>query len=226
MTRNLAIALLVSSLFYTPIRAVTFDWATIQDLNNPDDIYDGGFGRVGHAYRISKHEVSNAQYAEFLNAVAATDANGLYHPAMGLNTQGGITRSGLAGSYTYAVKLPAVGQGPSGSDYTYDNKPVVYVSFLSAMRFVNWLENGQGSGGTESGVYTIGNGTNEVRSASANYWIPSEDEWYKAAYYDPNGGGGSGVYYGYPLSTFAIPNNNPPSADTGNSANFHDNGYT
>ncbi len=61
-----------------------------------------------------------------------------------------------------------------------------YVSFFDAMRFTNWLHNGQGSGDTESGAYTIGSGTDEVRSANAKYWIPSEDEWYKAAYYDPN----------------------------------------
>jgi len=55
------------------------------------------------------------------------------------------------------------------------------------MRFVNWLENGQPAdgSGTESGVYTIGSGVNETRAAAASYFIPSEDEWYKAAYYDP-----------------------------------------
>jgi len=214
--------------------AVTFDWATVGNPDNADDIHGDGYGGVDYAYRISKHEVTNAQYTEFLNAVAATDSFGgsdptLYHTRMGSDTMGGILRSGSAGSYTYSVKPDAVGQGPGGADgddYTYANKPVVLVSFFDAMRFTNWLHNGQRSGDTETGAYTIGSGSDEVRSASAKYWIPSEDEWYKAAYYDPNAGGGSGAYYDYPTSTDTTPNNNLPSADTGNSANFFDGGYT
>jgi len=41
-----------------------------------------------------------------------------------------------------------VGQGPGGSNYTYGNKPVVYVSWYDSIRFANWLHNGQGSGDT------------------------------------------------------------------------------
>jgi formylglycine-generating enzyme required for sulfatase activity len=226
MIRNLALTLLFTAVCCAPAKAATFDWATVGDPGNADDSHGHGYGGVDYTYRISKHEVTNAQYTEFLNAVAATDTYGLYNTAMGSDFWSGITRSGAAGSYTYSVKVPAVGQGPGGSDYTYDNKPVVYVSLIDAMRFVNWLHNSQGSGGTESGVYTIGNGTNEVRSAGAKFWIPSEDEWYKAAYYDPNGNGGSGAYYDYPTLTDTTPNNNLPTADTGNSANFYDGGET
>ena len=84
-----------------------------------------------------------------------------------------ITRSGSDGSYSYAVNS---GFGPN---------PVNHVSFFDAMRFVNWLQNGQGSGGTETGVYTISDGISETRNPSASFWLPSENEWYKAAYYDP-----------------------------------------
>jgi formylglycine-generating enzyme required for sulfatase activity len=231
MKTTAALTLLTFALFCDSTHAVTFDWATVGNPGNSDRIPDIGSGGVDYTYRISKHEVTNAQYAEFLNAVASTDSFGggdptLYNTSMGSSTWGGITQSGSAGSYTYAVKSPAVGQGPGGSDYTYDNKPVVYVSFLDAMRFTNWLHNGQGSGGTESGVYNVSYGYSESRSASAKFWIPSEDEWYKAAYYDPNAAGGSGAYYDYPTSTDSTPNNNLPSADTGNSANFFDGGYT
>ncbi len=175
--------------------------------------------------------MTNAQYTDFLNAVADTDLNSLYNPSMNLSTRGGITRSGSSGSYTYSVKADSAGNGPGGTDYTYGNKPVVHVSFFDAMRFTNWLENGQptgaqGAGTTEAGVYAIaiGTGLGEVRNPSATYFIPSEDEWYKAAYYDPNSGGG--VYYDYPASTDSVPDNNLPSSDTGNSANFFDNGNT
>ena len=210
---------------------MTFDWVTVGNPGNTDDIHDDGFGSVDATYRISKYEVTNAQYAEFLNAVASMDSFGgsdstLYNPSMGSSTYGGITRSGSAGNYTYAVKPPAVGQGPGGSDYAYDNKPVVFVSFVDAMRFTNWLHNGQDNGDTESGVYNVSDGVSESRSANAKYWIPNDDEWYKAAYYDPNGGGGIGAYHDYPTSTDSRPNNNLPSADTGNSANFYDGGYT
>jgi len=208
---------------------VTFDWATVGNPGNADDIHGGGHGGVATTYRISKTEVTNAQYTKFLNAVNATNTNGLYTILTNSDTRGGITRSGSFGSHTYAVKPDSVGNGPGGTDYTYGDKPVVYVSFLDAMRFTNWLENGQPTGAqdastTEAGVYTIGSGLDEVRNPSATYFIPSEDEWYKAAYYDPNSGGG--VYYDYPTSTDSVPNNNLPSSDTGNSANFFDGGLT
>jgi sulfatase modifying factor 1 len=217
---------------------VTFDWATIGNPNNlPDQLYTHNnpnnlqFGAVNDTYRISKTEVTNAQYTDFLNAVADTDTNALYSTLMDSSTRGGITRTGSSGSYTYAVKSDSIGNGPGGTDYTYGNKPVVYVSFFDAMRFTNWLENGQpigaqGAGTTEAGVYTIGSGLDEVRSPNATYFIPSEDEWYKAAYHKNDGI--TGNYDNYPTSTDLVPNNNLPSADTGNSANFMDgwNGYT
>ena len=40
----------------------------------------------------------------------------------------------------------------------YENKPVVWVSGSTALRFANWLQNGQGNGSTESGTYTISSG--------------------------------------------------------------------
>lgn len=224
MLRKLTPTLLFAALWCFPAQAVTFEWAKIGNPGNVDDIHDAGFGSVDYTYQISKHEVTNTQYTEFLNAVAATDSFGgtdptLYNTSMGSNTSGGITRSGGPGSYTYSVKSDAVGKGPGGDDYTYANKPVVFVSFFDAMRFTNWLHNGQGRGGTESGVYDISNGVSEFRSDNAKFWIPSEDEWYKSAYYNPNVGGGSGTYYNYPTGTDDISNNNLPSIDTGNSTN-------
>ena len=128
------------------------------------------------------------------------------------------------------VKPNVVGEGPSGTDYTYANKPVVYISFFDAMRFVNWLENGQptgeqGPGTTEDGVYTINDGISEVRKHESSFFIPTEDEWYKAAYHDASASATSN-YYDYPTGTDVVPNNNPPSSDTGNSANFSQNGFT
>jgi len=234
MKRITVVALLFAFACYaTPANsAVTFDWGTIGNPGNAPD--DTGFGSVDYTYRISKHEVTNSQYTAFLNAVADTDTSGLYNESMGSTTLGGITRTGSPGSYTYSVKPDSIGNGPGGADgadYTYDNKPVILVSFLAAMRFTNWLENGQPTGAqdastTEAGVYAIGNGTNEVRNPNAKYFIPTEDEWYKAAYYDPNAAGSSGAYYDYPTSSDLVSNNHLPSADTGNSANFRDSDLT
>ena len=105
--------LLVALLIAIPTHAVTFDWVTVGDPGNPSDtevMSDGttGYGSVGYVYRISKHEVTNAQYAEFLNAVAKTDTYALYDSRMGNPNPvdggyGGITRSGISGGLTYSA---------------------------------------------------------------------------------------------------------------------------
>jgi sulfatase modifying factor 1 len=161
-----------------PASAVTIDWVTVGDPGNAADTT--GYGAVAETYLIGKYEVTNAQYAEFLNAVADTDTYGLYNTSMS-SGYGGITRSGSSGSYTYSA---ITGR---------EDMPVNYVSFYDALRFANWLHNGQptgaqGSGTTETGAYTItadGIANNSItRNADATIFLTSEDEWYKAAYYD------------------------------------------
>lgn len=182
---------------------VTFDWATIGNAGNVADTQVGsdnttGYGAVAYEFRMAKTEVTNSQYAEFLNAVAATDSFGgsdpnLYSPSMS-SRFGGITQTGSAGSFTYAVTPGR------------ENTPVVSTSFIDAMRFTNWLHNGQGAGDTESGVYTITDGASEIRAPDAKYFLPSENEWYKAAYYQPaTEGGDSDDYWLYPESGNEIP---------------------
>ena len=83
-----------------PSAAVTIDWVAIGNPGNAADTpssncYAASCGSVSYSYYISKYEVTNAQYAEFLNAKAASDPLGLYNTSMGSNaTFGGITRSG------------------------------------------------------------------------------------------------------------------------------------
>jgi YD repeat-containing protein len=140
----------------------------------------GWIGGVAYAYRIQRYEVSNAEYAAFLNAVAATDTYNLYNTNMGTNARGGITRSGASGSFTYAVKD------------NMSNKPVNFVTFYSALRYANWLHNNtptglQDSSSTEDGVYTFSAATTITawRKTGMKYWLPTSHEWAKAAYYDP-----------------------------------------
>ncbi|HJO23186.1 MAG: hypothetical protein QF890_10985 [Myxococcota bacterium] len=45
---------------------------------------------MANPFQIAKYETTNAQYTTFLNAVAATDTNGLYNTSMGLTAYGGI----------------------------------------------------------------------------------------------------------------------------------------
>ena len=68
--------------------AVTIDWVSIGNPGNAAD--NTGYGAVGYAYSIDKYEVTNAQYAEFLNVKAASDPLGLYNTSMGSGF-GGIT---------------------------------------------------------------------------------------------------------------------------------------
>lgn len=163
-------------LLAAPAAAVNIDWVTIGDPGNAADTT--GFGAVADAYRIARTEVTNAQYTEFLNAKAAADPFQLYNTLMS-GTHGGIVQSGSPGSYSYST---VAGRA---------NAPVNYVSFYDTLRFANWMNNGQGGGDTETGAYTLlggslipTNGTTLTRNAGADIFLTSEDEWYKAAYYD------------------------------------------
>jgi formylglycine-generating enzyme required for sulfatase activity len=106
---------------------------------------------------------------------------------------------------------------------------VNYVSYWDACRFTNWLNNGQptgaqGVGTTETGAYTLGgyngnDGSTIRRNAEAKWVIPSEDEWYKAAYY--KGGGTNAGYWDYPTCSNTTPSNVLGSpTDPGNNATF------
>ena len=180
-------------LFVPAASAVNIDWVTVGGAGNTCDTQNQGcFGAVAQEYQIAKTEVTNAQYAEFLNAVAATDTNSLYNGNMG--STGGITQSGSSGSLTYST---IAGR---------ENLPVNYVSFYDSLRFSNWLQNGQPTGAqgnstTEDGAYTItsaGIAANSItRNAGATIFLTSEDEWYKAAYYDAL----SASFFDYPAST-------------------------
>ena len=191
---------------------LVIDMTTIGNAGNPPDVnWWGSPGSVAYDYQISTYEVTVAQYTEFLNHVASSDPYGLYSSSMG---DGGgigvpiITRSGEDGSYTYTAVAGT------------ENEPVRYVSFYDATRFCNWLENGQGSGDTETGSYTLADGYSLSRTVNATWVIPSEDEWYKAAYYDPV----NDVYYDYPNGSDSVPAE-PTDSTTLREMNFGDDPY-
>jgi formylglycine-generating enzyme required for sulfatase activity len=194
---------------------ITIPTVTVGNSGNANDTT--GFGAVAYEYQIGTYEVTNTQYAAFLNAVAATDTFSLYNTNMGSEVFGGITRANSPGTYTYTVK--------SG----FENKPVNYVSFWDASRFANWLNNGQGSGSTETGSYTLGSVTNPLnasvtRNVGANWVVASENEWYKAAYYSPDRNGtGNGGYWLHATQSTTLGNNTDFAATNG--ANYFDGDY-
>lgn len=154
-------------------RSGPMHWTSVDGAGNACDPQRGGcFGAVAYDYAISTFEITNAQYAEFLDAVAAHDPFGLYREEMA-GHPGGIARTGEAGRYRYR---PLAGR---------EDLPVSHVSFFDALRMANWLHNGGGAGDTETGAYTLSAGASVVRNPGARFFLPSDDEWYKAAYYDP-----------------------------------------
>lgn len=239
----------------------------------------GSTGSVGYNYYIAAFETTIGEYTEFLNAAAASDPYGLYNLNMGTDANiFGIARNGVSGSYSYTATNP--------------DRPVTYVSYYDAARYVNWLNNGKGTGNTETGAYTLseagifavsraGNiagiettapstiaegdqvtisgvaeagfngtfivtkvlqfenktvftydstgqnvgltlttgsvsGVSATHAEDATFWIPTRDEWYKAAYYDPGAGGPAGDYWLYPTQSNDTPGNDGPGANTVN----------
>ncbi|MEM9018183.1 MAG: SUMF1/EgtB/PvdO family nonheme iron enzyme [Verrucomicrobiota bacterium] len=181
----------------------------VGDPGNPADPSDGdsstieteNFGSVPYLYSIGRYEVTLNQYSNFLNAVAASDPNDLWHNNLGTHPHiRGIIRSGSDGNFTYEV----FGDG---------DRPVSNVSWFDAARFCNWLHNGRPSGPqgpmtTEDGTYSLnGASSGEFhRNWGARFWIPSENEWYKAAFYHPaSDNGPSDSYWLYPTSSDSAP---------------------
>jgi hypothetical protein len=95
------------------------------------------------------------------------------------------------------------------------------------------MANGQPSGAqdsttTENGAYNVNgatsgnapakNVTNPNTSAAPTFFIPNENEWYKAAYYSPTLNSGSGGYYAYATQSNTAPGNQIGSA--ANQANY------
>jgi hypothetical protein len=160
--------------------AFTMDFVDIGNTGNGDDIHGAGYGGVDYSYRMGVNEVSES----------------------------------MIGSYNSLSGGPVISLDSRGVD-----KPATSVSWNEAARFVNWLNTSSGY----SAAYNFSTGgandkialwtgadagfdvNNPFRNSNAHYFLPSEDEWYKAAYYDPSANGGTGGYWDYGTGSDSAP---------------------
>ncbi|WP_405361698.1 hypothetical protein OG535_28125 [Kitasatospora sp. NBC_00085] len=170
-------------------------------------------GGVGYPYEIGQVEVTVERWVAFLNTVdpRGRDSRGLYDE----------TESSSAwpkyGQINFSPTAPR-GRHYSVAYAEWADKPYGFANFLRAARFANSLYNGRliskkaGSDGsfsyvsyqvelsarTESGMYDLSR-PEATRSRDSGFVVPSQDEWIKAAYYDPSGGG-THSYWKYPTN--------------------------
>ncbi len=208
--------------------AITVQTVAVGDVGNLADTRYAtpGYGAVSYAYRIGKYEITAGQYTSFLNAVARTDTYELYNTQMDTDVYVygcNIKRTGSSGNYVYSV----------AADWA--NRPVNFVTWGDAARFVNWMNNGQISGAqdlttTEDGAYYLNGATTNdqlsavTRKANWKWAIANENEWYKAAYY--KGGSTIAGYWDYPTQSDTPPSNvgSDGYTDPSNHANYNTGG--
>jgi formylglycine-generating enzyme required for sulfatase activity len=232
MGRSLVALLLVASSLMagsTQAAPIAMDMVTVGNPGNANDPATGNvYGAVPYEYQIGKYEVTIGQYCAFLNAVASTDTYGLYSPILSTDQRiAGIAQTGSSGAFSYSVVGPA-GINPTGAA-SGPNRPITCVFWLDAARFANWMANGQPYGAqdastTENGAYTLSGSTTGVKpglnainpntQAPPSFYIPLENEWYKAAYFSPALNSGAGGYWSY-----ATQSNSPPGNVLGGASN-------
>jgi sulfatase modifying factor 1 len=182
-----------------------FDWVTIGDAGNP--AYSGGpngqlagRGSVPYEYRMSRLEVTSSQWLEFINIFAPQAPN----PGSFLRPDySGITAApGGAGSYM--LKPWVANAGMVG---------VYGITWREAAMFCNWLHNDKSPEwrAIQDGAYDVstfglnpkgGYSDQLTHSPGAQFWIPTLDEWIKAAHYDPDRfGPGSPGWWTHPYAS-------------------------
>lgn len=165
------------------------------------------FGAVDRNYSIGKYEVTNAQYVKFMNAVGGNTVS--------VNGTDVKLYGGFDTSSSYA-KFSLIEQNASGNGFTVavgkENYAVNFISGFAAAMYCNWLTNGARENATAAdflaGVYDFakfGASIDVFKGENANfdgtYRIPTLDECYKAAYYDPE----TETYYLYATGGSIIP---------------------
>jgi formylglycine-generating enzyme len=165
--------------FGSGANAFAIEFVTIGQPGNPADTTGdpNPAGSVPYFYRIGKYEIPEDAVRK-ANAQSALDGQSL-----------GITLDS---------------RGP--------NKPATSLSWFEAARFVNWLNTSTGSAPAykfdTSGNFQLWtpsdvgyDSSNLFRNSQARYFLPSADEWYKAAFFDPV----LGQYWDFPTGSNDVP---------------------
>jgi sulfatase modifying factor 1 len=152
----------------------------------------------------------------------APDATGDPNPA------GAVPYEYRMGKYEISEQMMDKANALGGLGITKDNrgpdKPATSISWYEAAQFVNWLNTSTGhpaaykfSSANNFQLWTppdVGHDSrNLYRNRLAYYFLPSEDEWYKAAYFDPN----NSLYFDYPTGS----NVEPDGIDFAGDPTFH-----
>ena len=146
--------------------------------NIPDSYNEKSHGSVSYQYYINRYMVTNNDYVEFLNTAdpEGTNSSNLYDDRMSLSPLGGIeTKSFNLSGNKYSSKA------------NMGKKPANFISWIRAAKMCNWLNNNKLSNSDiNTGSYDLA-ARSSVRTLNARYFIPTSNEWYKAAYFNPLG---------------------------------------
>ena len=188
LTLGMMTELLRADSFGSGSNTFTIDFVEIGNAGNTADT--NGYGAVSYPYRMGTYEVSQ-------DLIEKATANGMANVTAGW----------------WSGMMPAAD-----------------ITWYEAAAFVNWLNTSKGhqaaynltySGGWSMSLWTSEQawqtgGENLYRHKDAYYFLPSENEWYKSAFYDPNKAGGAG-YYAYATGEIVDPDHfwpTPVSWDT------------
>lgn len=171
--------------------------------------YTTGRGSVGYEYFMARTEVSTGQWLEFFNTFLTREQQVPWLRApLDWGAEADPTYTGPGTRYRLRSMPDAANVGAYA------------VTWRTAAMYVNWLHNGKGSdlASIQSGAYDVSTFTNLpngqwtdqlTRSAGARYWIPSLDEWLKAAHWDPSNPSNNG-WWTYANGSEAPPVYGPP----------------
>jgi hypothetical protein len=182
--------------FGSGANSFVIEFVTIGSPGNPPDASGNRnpAGAIPHFYRIGKYEISEQMVN---NAKALTG-------------------------------LDVIMERPSGPGF-----PAGFVTWFEAAKFVNWLNMSTGRSPAykfdSAGHFQLWapsdpgyDASNLYRNGLAKYFLPSIDEWHKAAFYDPVGG----LYYGYPTGSDTLPDGIDFPGDPAFDAVVYDPGFS
>jgi formylglycine-generating enzyme required for sulfatase activity len=174
-----------------------------------------GRGSVDYEYNIGRFEVNTSQWVQFFNAAYDRPAGEANLPWLTPPTFWGAQGTTPINSSNPNARRWQVSAGN-------EMRPVGNISWRMAAMYCNWLHNDKSTNREAflSGAYDVstfgpngmgGFADQPTRSPGARYFIPSRDEWIKAAHYDPHRyGENQGGYWEFSNSTNELIPGGPP----------------